>query len=233
MSANAAECPPANAPVSVRRRKMHTVIGIIVSLGHTEILDKLPFDVLGNPSRKIVLPDGGAELTEHSGHHYCICTRGDIDSFSDAENFCERIGGHLAVINDVYENAFLYDTYFGPYPHKTNSAYFGYTCENDGETWCWVDDSKSEYEGGYQNWKDGEPNCYNGKKEYYALFWHLDPDYTWNSGDFGKEPPEDGTVTFLIEWEELGEKIDLQYRITRPYYDVGVKSPQFCCLAHC
>lgn len=178
-----------------------TVIGIIVSLGHTEILDKLPFDVLGNQSRQIVLPDGGAELTEHSGHHYCICTRGDIDSFRDAENFCERIGGHLAVINDIYENAFLYDTYFGPYPHKTNSAYFGYTCEKDGETWYWVDDSKSEYEGGYQNWKEGEPSCYDGKKEYYALFWHLDPDYTWNSGDFGKEPPEDGTVTFLIEWE--------------------------------
>lgn len=178
-----------------------TGIGIIVSLGHTEILDMLPFDVLGDQSRQIVLPEGGAELTEHSGHHYCICTRGDIDSFSEAESFCESIGGHLAVINDVYENAFLYDTYFGSYPHKTNSAYFGYTCEEDGETWYWVDGSKSEYEGGYQNWKDGEPSCYDGKKEYYALFWYLDPDYTWNSGDFGKEPPEDGVVTFLIEWE--------------------------------
>ena len=26
MSANAAECPPANAPVSVRRRKMHFIV---------------------------------------------------------------------------------------------------------------------------------------------------------------------------------------------------------------
>lgn len=58
-----------------------TVIGSIISLGHTELLDMLPFDLLGNQSKQIVLPDGGAELAEHSGHHYCICTSVTSHSF--------------------------------------------------------------------------------------------------------------------------------------------------------
>ena len=131
----------------------------------------------------------------YGGHTYYIFSSSEIDTFSDAEKYCENLGGHLAIITDDAENTALYNYVF--LKRELKSAYFGLT--NAGyEVWKWVDGSLLTY----RNWRDNEPYDANGK-EHYALFYNPDPkktapDNKWWSGDFGKNPD---TVNFICEWD--------------------------------
>lgn len=128
----------------------------------------------------------------YNGHTYYAMRTSSIDSFWDAESYCEGRGGYLAVINNDSENEALYDYVF--YEMGYQSAYFGYTDENSENAWYWVDGSSN----GYENWQRGQPDNSNGSEDY-ALFYYKDTAYKWNDGDFGKD--SSGTVIFLIEWD--------------------------------
>ncbi|MDO5134210.1 MAG: lectin-like protein, partial [Eubacteriales bacterium] len=127
-----------------------------------------------------------------NGHTYYAMRTGSIDSFWDAESYCEGRGGYLAVINNASENEALYDYVF--YDRGYQSAYFGYTDEDSENNWYWIDGSLN----GYENWLKGQPDNSNGSEDY-ALFYYKDTAYKWNDGDFGKD--SSGTVIFLIEWD--------------------------------
>jgi len=170
-------------------------VGIFIIPTVTEIISRYFSGI--SLTEAISFPDGCAYKLRYNGHTYCICTRNDVNTFKDAENLCEKAKGHLAVINDADENKALYDHYMTDYHYK--SAYFGYTDEDSVGIWHWVDGSETDSEGGYHNWEKGEPYAAN-PNEHYALFWHKDSDYKWNSGDFGKDP-DTKDVNFLIEWE--------------------------------
>lgn len=177
-----------------------TAIGLVIN-----VIDKEDSSLHSGPISSLLgslfgedkaLPEGGSHQREFNGHKYCICIRSDIDSFKKAEEECEKSEGHLAVINDEEENAFLYNTYITELGAK--SAYFGYTNENNGDIWYWVGKTLPADENGYTNWAENEP--YDKGGEHYALFWYKDEEYKWNSGDFGKDP-DTGVVNFLVEWD--------------------------------
>ena len=129
----------------------------------------------------------------YNGHTYYAYETSAIDSFRQAQEYCMTRGGYLAVINDGFENAALYDYVF--YDLGLESAYFGLSDEGHEGKWGWVDGSSLNY----KNWLDGQPDNRNGT-ENYALFYYKDTPYTWNDGDFGKDP-DTGKVIFLIEWD--------------------------------
>lgn len=134
------------------------------------------------------------DAVTYGGHSYYAdkVSCESISSYWDAENYCESLGGHLAVITDSELNQFLYEYVFNTLGYE--SAYFGLTRSLSEDEWYWVDGAGSSY----RNWSYGQPDNQNGK-ENYALFYYKDKPYTWNDGDFG--PDENGTVTFLMEWD--------------------------------
>ncbi len=173
-----------------------------------DILPKLIIQTNGeSPQQTIIYPRGCREHFNYDGHTYCVCVRDDIDSFQDAERLCKEYGGHLATINSKEENSKLYDYFIEELGYQ--SAYFGYTDhETEGE-WEWVDKSPNGRDGAFTSWMQNPLQPDNGgvsdgdeREEDYALFWHKDPDYTWNDGDFRKDRVTD-TVIFLIEWDYI------------------------------
>ena len=129
----------------------------------------------------------------YNGHTYYAYETSAVDSFREAQEYCRSRGGHLAIINDGFENSELYDYVFRDL--GLESAYFGLTDEGHEGHWVWVDGTPLDYD----NWLDGQPDNLNGTEDY-ALFYYKDTPYTWNDGDFGKDP-NTGKVIFLIEWD--------------------------------
>ncbi len=122
---------------------------------------------------------------EYMSHRYMLFN--DVtSSWEDAKLFCEQLGGHLAVINDADENAFLYN-YMLNCGYKC--AYFGYVDENQDGNWKWVDGAT----GNYTNWADGEPSSSNAP---YGMYYYKYTDGAWNDGKWG-----DDTTAFICEWE--------------------------------
>ncbi len=128
---------------------------------------------------------------EFNGHYYklydSVC-----NSWEDAKEYCEKLGGYLAVINSAEENTAVYN-YVTSLGHK--NAYFGYSDSvTDGE-WCWVNDNDSDY----TNWHSNEPNQANTNEDYAMFYWKY-TDGTWNDGDFTTYPEE---MVFICEWDKV------------------------------
>lgn len=128
----------------------------------------------------------------YNGHTYYAYETAEINSFRQAQEYCESRGGYLAVIDDDAENTALYD--YVMHDLGLEDAYFGLTDEKTEGQWEWVDGSPYWYD----NWLEGQPDDANDGEDY-ALFFYKDTPYTWNDGDFGKDH-DTGTVVFLIEW---------------------------------
>ena len=113
-----------------------------------------------------------ASYTVYNARDYNITTWGE------AKNFCEKQGGHLAVINSYQENAFVY---YVMLRNGVYSAFIGYSdYEREGE-WKWYGDT-----GGEEFWNCNEPD---GEQEHsdYAMYYPTYRDGTWNDGDFEGE----------------------------------------------
>lgn len=128
----------------------------------------------------------------YNGHTYYAYETAEINSFRQAQEYCESRGGYLAVIDDDAENTALYD--YVMHDLGLEDAYFGLTDEKTEGQWEWVDGSPYWYD----NWLEGQPDNANDGEDY-ALFFYKDTPYKWNDGDFGKDH-DTGTVVFLIEW---------------------------------
>jgi ribosomal protein L20A (L18A) len=140
-----------------------------------------------------------SNAVEYKNHAYVIFDYKDenLDSFDECEEFCERMGGHLAVINSQDENDFLYN-------YVTDSgfelAFFGYTDQDTEGQWKWVTDSDNTYTNWCQVSGREQPNNGStnpgGKSENYAEFFKNTKDGTWNDAPFGSN-----TYHFICEWE--------------------------------
>ena len=134
---------------------------------------------------------------EYGGHAYAVFDYEDLGlkrSFDACEAYCEKLGGHLAVISSQEENDFLYDYV----KHGASSyAFFGYTDRESEGDWKWVDGSTSSYENWWKNGsaKENQPNNRNGK-EHYAQFYGDKDDGSWCDARFGE-----GSRKFICEWE--------------------------------
>ena len=143
------------------------------------------------------------ETRNYGGHTYAVGNLYDasgLSTYNDVEAYCERLGGHLAVINNAGEDAFLYDYACIP---GVSTAFFGYTDQDSEGNWKWVFGSSD-----YTNWtKPGgvHPGPDNGNgasgwgPENYAEYNCGDNganDGSWNDAKFAVN-----TSSFIIEWE--------------------------------
>ncbi|XP_070548595.1 asialoglycoprotein receptor 2-like [Ptychodera flava] len=70
-------------------------------------------------------------------------------SWSEAQSFCKRFGGQLAIIRDEETNDFLTETIGNRRVH----VWIGLTGADTDGTWKWVDKTSVDY----NNWRYGEP----------------------------------------------------------------------------
>lgn len=134
-----------------------------------------------------------------NGSYYKIYDN-DCETWLEAQNYCNSLGGDLAVITSEEENDFLYGLMIRS---GYKNAYFGLTDREKEGIWQWVNDEKVNY----TNWHSGEPNGEN-QNEDYAMFYYKFSDGTWNDGDFG-ERTVNGGQTFICEWRDESIKVKL------------------------
>lgn len=129
-------------------------------------------------------------MTEINGHYYEFFTN-KFDSFDKAEEYCETLGGHLAVIESAEENQAVYKWLTG-LGEKNGSLGMR---EVSGK---WVDVWGNELK--YLNWASGEPNDAGGNEDV-IHYYHKYTDGKWNDYRWGME----GLYSFICEWEGLTE----------------------------
>jgi hypothetical protein len=148
-------------------------------------MDKSAFEVANRYSDNVVTLDG---------HAYAIFNFKDegYSSYDECAEFCERMGGYLAVIESAAENDFLFQFVQDSGLHL---AFFGYTDQEEEGCWKWERETST-----YTNWDVGQPNNgaknKNKKAENYAEFSKSAADGTWNDAPFGSN-----TYHFICEWE--------------------------------
>ncbi len=132
-----------------------------------------------------------------NGHAYALINYNTINAHSvhSWEKWCEEQGGYLAIIDDRAENDFLYNSLKGSYNPDTGknmeTAYFGYTDEDDEGNWYWFYDNQNAF----TNWHAGQPNNTNGN-ENCACFYYKFADGSWNDSEIGVN-----SYWFFCEWE--------------------------------
>lgn len=137
------------------------------------------------------------------GHSYKLYPADTVDSWEDAQAFCEEKGGYLATINSQAENDFLYDYIRG---EGCETAYFGFTDRESEGAWTWITGEKSAY----TNWYEGEPNNDLSGENYGAFYFLEGAAGRWFDGDFGQE--SNGGNAFLCEWGDyVTEEADTDY----------------------
>ncbi len=137
---------------------------------------------------KLVSSSAPSDAFRYDGHFYKIFN--DAMTWDDAKTYCEKLGGHLAVINDAAENSALFN-----YMKNSNYdlAYFGLSDAIDEGIWTWSNGDLSTY----RNWASGEPN--GGTYENYGMFFSpAYPDGKWNDGTFNGAV---GDGAFICEWD--------------------------------
>ena len=123
-------------------------------------------------------PGYNGERVEYNGHEYMIVL--GWSSWSEAEAFCESMGGHLATITDVGEELFIQKLNC----HEKSLWIGGH--QTGVNKWEWVTGEAWEFE----YWGEGEPN---GEDEICAAVWPV----FWNDLRDGSAEQEG----FICEWE--------------------------------
>ena len=137
----------------------------------------------------------------YGGHTYAFGNLSDnekLTSYDAVKEYCEDLGGHLAVINNGEEDAYLYEL---ACKVGISTCFFGYTDQKTEGEWVWAYGSSE-----YTNWtREGgvHPAPDNGGPSYgpenYAEY-NCGPegsnDGSWNDAKFAVN-----TERFIIEWE--------------------------------
>lgn len=132
-----------------------------------------------------------ANALSWNGHTYAVFS--NTSSWEEAAEYCESIGGYLAVIESADENITLFNYVCNV---ADGNAYFGFSDSDEEDEWKWVRNSSS----GYTNWHSGEPNGESSNEDY-AMFYYMFDDGTWNDGDFGGSTVNGGTA-YICEWDQ-------------------------------
>ncbi len=107
---------------------------------------------------------GFVYMGSYQGHHYYCSTA--PATWNTAQSHCASLGGHLAVVNNAEENAYLANLL------TIQSAYIGLSDATIEGNFEWVNGDPLTY----SNWYAGQPNNYNGNQDYVEMM----SDGTWN-----------------------------------------------------
>ena len=140
------------------------------------------------PAGGLNVPEGATRI---GNNYYKIYQLDDIRTWPMAKEYCESLGGHLAVITSDSLNDELYDLCL---KNGYQTAFFGFSDTDTEGHWRWVTSAQP----GYRNWGPSEPNSGNYAEDY-AMFSTSEKNGTWNDSDFGYE-----TTAFICQWGDDG-----------------------------
>lgn len=171
----------------VKHLKLYVKDNVSASGGTSFALYDMFLDNTTLPTPEKDIP---SDALEFNGHHYKIYVDA-CDSWEEAKEYCENLGGHLAVISSKEENDALFSYVISS---GNKNAYFGYSDNQEEGNWYWSGDNSS-----YTNWHKNEPNSERSNEDFAMFYWKYS-DGTWNDGNFGQ-----GTVSddrnFICEWD--------------------------------
>lgn len=132
-----------------------------------------------------------AEVMNWGYHSYAWFDH--CETWQEAEEYCEALGGHLAVISSPEENEAVYN-YVRLRGYE--NAFIGYSDSEIEGVWRWVNGERSDY----TNWNEGEPNAFTNDEDY-ARFTGLNSG-VWNDSEYSARD-EDGLIGFVCEWDSV------------------------------
>ena len=137
---------------------------------------------------------------ENHGYAFFDATYYGLKSYDDVEDFCELLGGHLAVINDGGENDYLFSLLSTFFKH---TAFFGYSDRNQESNWRWVAGSSN-----YTNWTTSgdwdlpdNGRDWGGDEDYAEFNYERGKNWLPNDGTWNDAPFMENTNVFICEWE--------------------------------
>lgn len=136
-----------------------------------------------------------SEALTYNRHRYYIYSN-VVNTWEEAQAYCQSRGGHLAVINNEAENTALFNYMKN---QGYNTAYFGFSDATQEGTWTWVNGEPVTF----TNWASGEPNSENSNEDY-ASFYYKFSDGKWNDGNFNHGTINDANA-FICEWDTPGD----------------------------
>lgn len=152
--------------------------------------------------------DAEVQTTDSNGHRYQLFDTSM--SWTDAESYCESIGGHLVTITSAEEQQYIIENLL---PTGTKNTYFiGLSRDTDTAEWSWITSEPFDY----TNWDYGEPN--STTENYVHMYANMGNVGTWNNtynfleGNWAYATSNCG---FICEWEE-NEVVQSSYNIS-PY----------------
>ena len=147
------------------------------------------------------LPD---EFITHNGHTYAFYDANNygFETYQQVAEFCRESRGHLAVINDLAENNFLFRKLR---EKQIGTAYFGYSDEMEEGNWEWSDSGST-----FENWtKVGSwslpdnGKSWGGDEDYAEFNYEKDKPTIPSDGTWNDAPFQENTTTFICEWDCL------------------------------
>ena len=151
----------------------------------------LVFLCAGTSYAQIYFPLG---MCRYNGHVYAVY---NPMTWTEADAYCRKIGGHMLTINSAEENAFITDNILNDIGH---AAMLGYSDAAEEGKWMWVNGTS----GSYTNWAENEPN--NEFEEDYAL---ISLDGKWNDGHLDQEE-----WVFICEYDYPPYEWEYGWRLT-------------------
>ncbi len=152
--------------------------------------------------------DAEVQTTDSNGHRYQLFDTSM--SWTDAESYCESIGGHLVTITSAEEQQYIIENLL---PTGTKNTYFiGLSRDTDTAEWSWVTSEPFDY----TNWDYGEPN--STTENYVHMYANMGNVGTWNNTYNFLEcnwAYATSNCGFICEWEE-NEVVQPSYNIS-PY----------------
>ncbi|WP_020471445.1 C-type lectin domain-containing protein [Zavarzinella formosa] len=116
-------------------------------------------------------------------------------SWKEAKAKCEKLGGHLAVVNDANENAVLRQLVLAAGKRET---WIGATDEKNQGVWEWVNNAKFSY----KNWEKTQPNN-KGGVEHYVILWAVERGEWCDQPNVALLPHRPG---FVCQWPDAPPK---------------------------
>ena len=118
-------------------------------------------------------PSGWHQRDESCYYFYETATK----VWNDSRSICQTIGSDLAVISSEDENQFIANRIEDYLILPTRAVWIGLQRDTITSTFHWIDGTPLE--GGYENWKSGEPNNVKGNEDCVFMVrggrWNDDP----------------------------------------------------------
>ena len=162
------------------------------------------YDEAGNSTSVSATSDGYIYITDepkeiastiYNGHRYVLYNSGK--TWTEAEQWCEKNGGHLASITTENEWNNVKDLLC-----QLNGINTWLGAENTSGSWKWASGEAWSTTDTWYPWANGQPNCAYNAEHYLGSFgggfYLYDSHYCqWN--DFANEPIEDEVGAFVFE----------------------------------